>query len=238
MALVESPGCARGLIGLCAVGAKWIEPEAAAELVYVNRRPPAQVVVHSDRLLPGETQQALGLLITTPARTAFDLGRRLALTPAVQRIDALMQATDVKVEDVNAVIDCHRGVRGLRQLRRVLELVDGGSESPYETLTRLRLVCNSFPRPDTQIRVRDEYGFVVARLDMGWPEYRVGVDFDGAHHWTNPKQRSKDVERYARLPELGWTDVRVTSSMLHNDLGAFLGRVGRALVAQGCPRTW
>lgn len=151
-----------------------------------------------------------------------------------------MQATDVKVDDVHAVMAQHGGgVRGLKQLSAVLELVDGGSESPYESLTRIMLVRNGFfPRPETQIRVCDDDGFVVARLDMGWPEYRVGVDFDGAHHWTDPRQRSKDVERYARLPELGWIDVRVTSSMLHNNSRVFLDRVDAALTARGCPRTW
>jgi very-short-patch-repair endonuclease len=64
------------------------------------------------------------------------------------------------------------------------------------------------------------------------------VDFDGAHHWTNPKQRTWDVERYAKLPELGWIDVRLTSGMLHNNPRAFLDRVSAALVGRGCPKTW
>lgn len=149
-----------------------------------------------------------------------------------------MHITDVKVDDVHAVIARHGGVRGLTQLRGVLDLVDGASESPYESLTRILLVSNGFPRPETQVRVCDEEGYVVARLDMGWPEYRVGVDFDGAQHWTDPRQRSKDVERYAKLPELGWIDVRLTSSMLHNNSRVFLDRVGTALVSRGCPRTW
>jgi hypothetical protein len=231
-------GVLAGLSASALLGAKWIESDAAAELVHTNRRPPAQIVVHTDRLLPEETQETVGLPITSPARTAFDLGRRLPVTSAVQRIDALMQATDVKVEDVNAVLVRHRGVRGLRRLQTALGLVDGGSESPYETLTRILLVRSGFPRPTTQIRVCDDEGFVVARLDMGWPEWRVGVDFDGAHHWTDPKQRSKDVERYARLPELGWSVVRLTSSMLHNDQRTFVDRVGRTLTARGCPQTW
>ncbi|WP_243841413.1 hypothetical protein [Mycobacterium sp. DL592] len=227
-------GVLAGLSASALLGSKWIEPELPAELVHSNRRPPALITVRSDRLFPGESQSVLGLPVTTPARTAFDLGRRLAFVPAVQRLDALMRATDFKVDDVHAVITRHSGVRGLDQLRRVLEIVDGGSESPYESLTRIVLLRNGFPRPETQIRVCDENGFVVARLDMGWPQWRVGVDFDGAHHWTDPKQRSNDVERYAMLPELGWIDVRLTSSMLHNRPHAFLDRVGRALESRGC----
>jgi hypothetical protein len=168
--------------------------------------------VRADVLLPGEAQTVGGLPVTTLARTAFDLGRRLEVEKGVQRIDALMNATDVKVADVEAVIARHPGLRGLRQLRRTLDLVDGGAESPYESLTRLLLIKAGFPRPQTQIRVVDDNGFV-SRIDMGWPEYLVGVDFEGAHHWTDPKQRNRDVERYAILRELGWIDVRLTSGI-------------------------
>src|SRR6185312_7307120 len=175
---------------------------------------------------------------TTPARTAFDIGRRSDLKAGVQRLDALMNATDVKVTDIEAVAESHPGVRGLRQLRRTLALVDGGAESPYESLTRLLLIQAGFPAPETQIPVLDEYGFVFAYIDMGWREYLVGADFEGAHHWTSSKQRNWDVERYTRLSELGWTDIRLTSGMLHNQPKLFLSRVGAALTARGCPKTW
>lgn len=73
-----------------------------------------------------------------------------------------------------------------------------------ESLTRLLLVQAGFPRPQTQIPVRDDYGYVIARIDMGWREWLVGIDFDGAHHWSNPKQREWDLERNAKVTELGW----------------------------------
>ena len=226
-----------GLSASAMLGAQWIEPELSAELVHTNRRPPPLIAVHTDLLLPGETQSIAGMPVTTAARTAFDIGRRLGLEAGVQRIDALMNATDVKVADVEAVIARHPGVRGLVQLRRTLDLVDGGAESPYESLTRLLLIERGFPRPETQIPVYDKHGRVW-RIDMGWREYLVGVDFEGAHHWTNPKQRTRDAERYAVLPELGWIDVRLTSGILHNNPEPFLDHVGAALIVRGCPKTW
>jgi hypothetical protein len=231
-------GIVAGLSASALLGTKWIEPGLPAELVHANRREPSMLTVHTDYLARGETRSVDGMSVTTAARTAFDIGRRLDLDGGVQRIDALMNATDVKAAEVEAVAARHPGVRGLRRLRETLNLVDGGAESPYESLTRLLLVQAGFPRPQTQITVLDEYGFVIARIDMGWTEWLVGVDFDGAHHWTNPKQRTTDVERYARLPELGWIDVRLTSGMLHNNPRAFLDRVSAALVARGCPKTW
>lgn len=230
-------GVVAGVSASAMLGSKWIDPTLPAELVYTNRRPPRLMIVHTDGLCPGETQSIRGMAVTTPARTAFDIGRRLDLEPGVQRIDALMNATQLKVAEIEAVLDRHPGVRGLVQLRQTLDLVDGGAESPYESLTRILLIRAGFRRPQTQIRVIDKEG-KVWRIDMGWPEYLVGVDFEGAHHWTNPEQRTKDVVRYAVLPELGWIDVRLTSGILHNDPQSFLDRVGAALIARGCPKTW
>ena len=100
----------------------------------------------------------------------------------------------------------HRGVRGLVQLRQALHLVDGGAESPYETKTRLVLLSGGLPRPPTQIEVRNEWGVAIARIDMGWEEWKVGVEFDGAQHWTdpaatNPRHRSTRRTRSPRVDD-------------------------------------
>ena len=137
--------------------------------------------------------------MTTPARTAFDLGRRKGLTAAVIRLDALMHATELKPGDVELLVDRHRGARGLVQLRQALPMGDGGAESPYETKTRLVLIGGGLPRPHTQIEVLNDWGAVMARIDMGWEEWKVGVEFDGAQHWTDPAQRTHDIDRLAEL---------------------------------------
>jgi hypothetical protein len=230
-------GVVAGLSASSLLGANWIEVEMPAQIIHSNRRAPSMLTVHSDVLAPGETQALAGMTATTPARTAFDLGRRLGLEEGLQRVDALMNATDIKVGDIEAVIATHPGASGLVQLRRTLDLADGGAESPYESLTRLLLIKAGFPRPQTQIRVLGKDGFVW-RIDMGWPEYLVGVDFDGAHHWTDSRQRSRDAVRFWQLPQLGWVDIRLTSGILHNRPQMFLDRVSAALIARGCPKTW
>ena len=231
-------GVLAGLSAAEALGAKWIDEDTTPQLIHGNRRPPEGVLVDSGVLLPGEMNRVNGMLTTNAARTAYDLGCRLELVDGVQRLDALFNATDVKIVDVEAVMAAHSGTRGLVRLRETLGFVDGGAESPYESLTRMMLLENGFPAPQTQVRVFDARGNVIARLDMGWPEYRVGVDFDGAHHWTDASQRAKDIDRYALLPDLGWIDIRVNSGILHRRPDEFLDRVGRALESRGCPRTW
>jgi very-short-patch-repair endonuclease len=229
-------GVLAGLSAATMLGTKWVEPANPAELIHRNRRSPDMLNVHSDMLLPAETTLVDGIAVTTAARTAFDIGRRTPVTQGVQRIDALMNATRVPLTDIERVIIAHPGVRGLDTLRRTLRLVDGGAESPYETLTRLMLVEAGLPRPQTQLPVLDEYGFAVAYLDMGWREYRVGVEYDGAQHWTDSRQRRRDIERFRDIEALGWSVVRVTSDMLRTP-AAVIARVRATLAACNGPST-
>lgn len=144
-----------------------------------------------------------------------------------------MQATKLKTTDVEGVIADHRGVRGLTRLRRILPLCDGGAESPQETRTRLVLIDAGLPMPQTQIVVVDEYGQFVARLDMGYPELRVGIEYDGIQHWTDRQQRDRDIDRYTALLDLNWTIVRVSSELLRYRQGTFVARVVDAMHAAG-----
>jgi hypothetical protein len=219
------------------LGAKWVDATANAELVYANRHPPAGITVHSETLLADEVLRVGGIAVTGPARTAFDIGRRLTTQlRAVQQLDALANATDVKDVDVEAIVSGHPGARGIVRLRRVLPLVDGGAESPQETRTRLALIDAGLPKPQTQIAVCDGYGEFVARIDMGYEDLRVGIEYDGPQHWTNAAQRDRDIDRYTALLDLGWTIVRVSSELLRYRLGTFIARVVAALRAAGWHR--
>lgn len=190
--------------------------------------------MHSETLLPGEVVEVDGMPVTSPARTAFDLGRwTSSRLHAVQRLDALANATDVKINDVEALMAEHRGTRGLVRLRAVLPLVDGGSESPQETRTRLVLIDAGLPTPQTQIKVLDDYGDFVARIDMGYEDLRVGIEYDGPQHWTDPEQRARDIDRYSGLLDLGWTIIRVSGELLRHRQSTFIARVVAAMHAAG-----
>jgi hypothetical protein len=226
------------LAGLSAAAlhrAAWIDDWLPAELNRRSRDKACGIILHSDTLDDDETCVRDGVRLTTPARTAFDLGRRKGLIAAVIRLDALMHATDLKAADVELLADRHRGARGLVQLRRALLMADGGAESPYETKTRLVLMGSGSPRPHTQIEVLNDWGAVVARIDMGWEEWKVGVEFDGAQHWTDPWQRTRDIDRLAELEERGWTIIRVSADMVRHRSHVVVARTRNALLAAGCP---
>jgi len=226
-------GVVAGQSAAALLGAKWVDPLAPAELVAQNRRPPPLIVVHSDTLLPDEVVEVDGVVLTTPARTAFDIGRRTSRLLAVQRLDALANATDIKVADVERVVAHHKGARGIRYLRRILPLIDGGAESPQESRTRLVLVDAGLPAPETQIRVCNPFGDFIARLDMGYRELLVGIEYDGPQHWTDPAQRANDIDRDAELKAERWFIIRVSSDLLRHRPATVVSRVEEALRRRG-----
>lgn len=215
------------------LGAKWVDAKAPAELITDRKRPPPLIVTRNETLLAGETTTAAGVPVTSPARTAFDLGRRRGLETAVIRIDALIRATGVVVDDIQALVDAHPGARGMKQLRRALPLVDAGAESPQETRTRLVLVAAGLPRPQTQIEVLNDRGRVLARIDMGWQEWKVGIEYDGPQHWTDPRIRANDIDRTAELARRGWILIRVSADLLRYRPAVIVDRVREALHAHG-----
>jgi hypothetical protein len=217
------------------LGAKWVDAQAPAELITDRKRPPPLIITSNETLLAGEITTVAGVPVTSPARTAFDVGRRRGFETAVIRIDALARATGVTVDDVQALIDAHRGARGLEQLRRVLPLVDAGAESPQETRTRLLVIAAGLPRPQTQIEVLNDWGRVLARIDMGWRELKVGIEYDGPQHWTDSRIRANDIDRTAELQRRGWILIRVSADLLRYRPDVVIARVREALRAHGYP---
>jgi len=84
-------------------------------------------------------------------------------------------------------------------------------------MTSHHLVCDDF----------------VARIDMGWPKWKVGVEYDGIQHWTDPVVRNRDIERQVELEALGWRIVRVNSNMLRYRRAMIIARTCAALQAAG-----
>lgn len=212
-------------------GAKWIGPDLPASILYANSRREPGVQTWEDRIEPDEICLIDGMRVTTAERTALDLASRLPLDTAVAAVDALVQATDVKVADVELLVERYRGRRGIKTARAALDLVDGGAQSPKETWLRLLLIRAGFPRPQTQIAVCNEWGWAEAYLDMGWEDIKVAAEYDGDHHLTNRYHVRKDIRRHEKVTHsYGWIVVRVLAGDHPNDV---IDRVRRARAARG-----
>jgi Protein of unknown function (DUF559) len=231
---VDRQATVAGLSAAALYGTERIDPRLPAELYRRNGKPVDGIVIHRDELMDDEITSVRGMSLTTPARTAFDLGRRGRRVSAVVQLDALANATRLRPSDVRPLIARRRGVRGLVQLRDVLEVMDGGAESPQETRTRLVLIDGGMPHPTTQIIVHGNFaGRRYAKVDMGYEDFKVGVEYDGEQHWTDPRQYAYDIDRHAELLARGWLIIRVSAEMLRDRPHVIVARVCAALRAAG-----
>ncbi|MEB3982634.1 hypothetical protein OQ968_15340 [Mycobacterium sp. 663a-19] len=210
-------------------GARWVDADIPIELIWSSTRPPRGIIAREQLLAGDEATRVAGLPVTTPTRTAYDLARHLPRGQAIARLDALMRATPFSTKDVLLLADKYPGARGVRKLRSVLRLVDGGAASPKETWLRLLLIDAGLPAPTTQIPVVDGYR-ALAMLDMGWREFGVAVEYDGDQHRSDRRQYVKDQWRLRKLAEMGWIVIRVIAEDKPADV---IERVRRALLARG-----
>ena len=222
-------GVLAGLAAAALHGSSWIDDDESVEMVWRNPHPPAGVVTCSRRLDGDELARVAGLPVTTPARTAFDLARQLPTDEGVARLDALKRAKSFPIEEVLLLVKRYPRARGLRRLRSVLSLVDGGAASPKETWLRLLLIKAGLPVPTTQIPVQENWR-CIGVLDMGWEKYKVAVEYDGDHHRSDRRQYARDQWRLRKLEELGWIIVRVIAEDKPDDV---VRRVREALRRHG-----
>lgn len=201
------------LVGFSAAavhGSRWISGGRPAEINDTNHRRTRGVIARAGHLEPDDICQKAGLRITTPERTALDLLCWYPSDAAIPAVDALARATRLKIADVELLTERHRGRRGIKKARADLDLVDPGAESPRETWLRLLIVRAGLPRPQTQVAVRNEYGVLIAEVDMGYEDLKIAFEYEGDHHRTDRRQFTKDIHRHEAMIELGWIVIRVT----------------------------
>ncbi|KUI35235.1 hypothetical protein AU195_10135 [Mycobacterium sp. IS-1496] len=190
-------------------GAEWVDDSEPIEILVRERRKQAGLLVRMDRVADDEVTTLDGIRVATPARTAFDLGRYLKRAAAMGRLDALMRAAPFDIQDVTALMDRYGPVRGVRQLRQLLPLIDPGAESLKESWLRLLLIDDGFPIPETQIPVVDGTGEPFAYADMGWRDLKLAVEYDGDQHRTSRTVYVNDIRRLEKIQRCGWEVIRV-----------------------------
>lgn len=208
-------------------GSRWIDDDIVPEILASHARAPRGITAYRAALPADEVCRRRGIQCTTAPRTAFDLGRRLAGDEAVIQVDALLNRTRTPLRAVAAMARRHAGERHVRRLWEVIDLADAGAESKQETMVRLILIRAGLPRPVTQHWVGGR-----RRLDMAWPEWKVGVEYDGAHHWNDPFTHGDDVARREFFAARNWRLVHVVHAHLDHPPG-IAARAETALRAAG-----
>jgi very-short-patch-repair endonuclease len=200
--LVEGRGALGGYSAAELLGASCGPVGAPAEVVLPHRmRSRPGLRVRQDELASDELAEVTGLVVTTPQRTAYDLGRRGPLVEAVVAVDVLANVHAFDPDEVLVLARRHLGGRGSARLPRVVALADRRSGSPMETRIRLALRLGGLPLPDLQHPV-GPYA-----LDLAYPTVRIAVEYNGRDH-LDPDRALRDLEREAYLTAAGWSVLR------------------------------
>lgn len=178
----------------------------------------------ADDLLESDIVDIGGLRATSPMRTAADLARFTPRPDALVSLDAFLHKELITADRFKKSLVRWRGRRGVRQAYEVADLADGRSESGGETRLRLRVLDMGLPRPELQIPVYDLFGNERFYLDLGWPAWRLALEYDGAEFHTEA-EAEHDRQRRKWIKDRGWTirvyrkeDVFTTSQHLEHEV--------------------
>ncbi|KAA1380324.1 hypothetical protein [Aeromicrobium fastidiosum] len=150
--------------------------------------------------VPPGHRHALGdIAVASPEWTIVELSEHLALLDLVAVIDSALHLGHTTVDAIRATM--RRGRRGVRVLRRALDLCDGRSESWWETMLRLVHVLSGF-EVDPQERVLNAAGVEIARVDLRVRGTRRVAEYDGAGH-RERSQHQDDLRREKALNREG-----------------------------------
>ena len=212
---------------------QWIDSGKPAELNRMEASSVEGIVVHRDKLLDREVCVIQGMSVTTPARTAFDLGRQPGLTTAVIRLDALANATNLTPSDVERVAEYHGGSRGLIQLRQVLGLMDGGSESPPETPHPAAPRALGIAQAGDANRGVEQISVTRSRTSIWVIASRRSGSNTMAHNTGRTRRDGRPISTGTpELAELGWVIIRVSNDLLNYRPEVVVARVRAALQAR------
>ncbi|MEV5573719.1 hypothetical protein AB0L06_27070 [Spirillospora sp. NPDC052269] len=168
--------------------------------------------------------------LTTLTRTALDCARWLPRLDAVAAVDQFLRA-GVREPEMRAMARDLPGYHGVRRLSEVLRLSDRGAASPGESRIRVLMIRAGFPRPRTQIPVPGPHGERLY-IDLGYEQWRVGIEYDGERHHTGRHARAHDDHRRRWLRSRGWQIIPVTKDVVPRP-GPYLEALLTALLDHG-----
>lgn len=176
----------------------------------------ARAALPEDDVLPW-----LAFRTTSVARTMVDCAREWSLTDSVIAFDAALHALTVDRGELHRAVLAGTHRVGIADAARALGLADGRAESPLETRGRLALLAAGLPRPELQVEIHDDDGFI-GRVDAWYADAAVAVEFDGRVKYLDPRDGAasgevlwKEKRREDRMRDTGVRFVRVGN----DDLG-------------------
>jgi hypothetical protein len=120
------------------------------------------------------------------------------------------------LDALHAELDLCARWPGVRAAREAVALADGLSESVLETRSRLKLAEFGLPAPRLQVRIGNEWGGFLARVDFYWDELGIVGEADGAMKYdgSDPEPLQREKVRQEHLADTNLEVIRWGSADL------------------------
>jgi very-short-patch-repair endonuclease len=207
--VVATDGIASGTLAATLLGldgVKFAGADLSVEPAKSNRRSG----VRRRTLAPERVTRVGDVRCTDGLQTLVDLADALDDLVWEQALESALRRRLAMIGDVERA--ARGSQRGVARMRRVLTLRPDGApptESLLETLmVQLARSVAGLAPPSRQVRVSNEYGEFVARVDLAWPELGLFVELDGQHHRGQPVYDAR--RETAIVAATGWLCGRFT----------------------------
>lgn len=197
----------------------------------------AGIVHHRGKMPAEQVEMVNGVPVSSAARAAVEMTTITTIESALVSVNGMLHASDLDFEDLASMVHDLRHWPETLNAGLVLRLCDARIESAGESRAFYLCWAQRLPCPEPQVKVFDEYGQLFARVDLGWPELGVFLEFDGTIKYLLFRRENETLEQYLlrekRREEricllTGWICVRITWADLENPV-ATARRIRRIL---------
>jgi hypothetical protein len=154
------------------------------------------------RIQPHERSMVRGIPVTSAGRTALDFARLVSFAHAQEVISAAVIMKLLTPLDIVLTLErsAGRGVPGTTKLRGVALTLDEieGLESVLELDGYRAVSIARVPEPMKQFELVCADGREV-RMDLAWPEFKVGLDWNGRRWHDTPARKQRTRERHESI---------------------------------------
>lgn len=197
-----------------------LRPHPTIEVVTPRRRRlrlDGDAVVHTAVVLPTEDLRTItGIPTTSVPRSILDFAGTAPPDAVAHVVDNAIAADLTTAAALSDFLERRRrrGRRGVTALASALDRTFlGQPESRYERRL-LDLLEQVGLSPVPQYVLRDGAGRFIARLDIAFPDQRLGIEVDGHAFHSTREQRAADAQRQNRIASIDWMLLRYTSDQV------------------------
>lgn len=159
------------------------------------------------------TRQYYGVTVNSRHWILAELARDLGVAELTAVVDTIVGTwhgpPETDLDTLRTVMGAVGRFVGAPRMRAALTAAREDVDSPRETRLRLSIVAAGLPEPEVHPTI--PVGGYAVHPDLGYPDLRIAIEYEGDEHRTDPQRWAQDIERYEILQQLGWIVLRVTA---------------------------